>query len=282
MITPAMFFFVLFLLYPAFKAVDISLHEYSGIGRMTNFIGIRNYVDSLKDKAFFEAILNTLKFTGLDLLFTLSIAFVLAYVMFRKIPGWGFFKTALFIPYITPIIVASLIWRFIYEPNMGTLNTVLDMTGLGTLKHTWLGEYETAFGAVMVSWVWRQFPYHMLILYSAFMKIPEELMEAARIDGAGEGTIVMKIILPSVMPTLAVCMTFIIAMGFRAFDMVWILTQGGPGTTTGISSIFIFTQAFVLNKYGYANAVALEVFAVVGGIVFFMKSRLDRLFGLES
>lgn len=267
MILPAMFFFVLFLLFPVFKAFQISFYNYSGIGEMVNFIGLDNYIKSLSDTAFLNSLINTLKLMLFDLGTSLPLAFILAYLIYINIPGWRFFSITLFIPHIVPIIVAALVWRFMYETNFGLVNSFLRTIGMDSLARNWLGTYETAFASATVAWVWKSIPFPLLVFYGAMLRIPKELFEAAKIDGANGWQTFKNILVPLMAPVISMLLILSIATTFRSFDMLWVLTQGGPGNSTTISAIHIFKQAFLVNKYGYANALAVEVIFIVGGIV---------------
>lgn len=279
MIIPAMIIFFLFLVYPLLKAIQISFYDYSGIGKMTDFVGLENYVNSLADADFGKALLRTVKLAGLDLFFSLTIGFFLAYALYKRVGGWRFFSVALYIPAIVTVVVAGLIWRQIFEYNQGLLNSLLDTFGLSGLKQLWTGDMKIALGSVSVAWVWRTIPFSMIILYSSMLSIPDELIEAARIDGAGEGHIILHVILPELKSTFGVLVLYTLANDFRAFDMVKVLTDGGPGKSTEIITLYVYRLATRLNEYGYANAIAVETFLLAGGSVLavFVIKKLARL-----
>ena len=279
MIIPAMIIFFLFLVYPLLKAIQISFYDYSGIGKMTDFVGLENYVNSLADADFGKALLRTVKLAGLDLFFSLTIGFFLAYALYKRVGGWCLFSVALYIPAIVTVVVAGLIWRQIFEYNQGLLNSLLDTFGLSGLKQLWTGDMKIALGSVSVAWVWRTIPFSMIILYSSMLSIPDELIEAARIDGAGEGHIILHVILPELKSTFGVLVLYTLANDFRAFDMVKVLTDGGPGKSTEIITLYVYRLATRLNEYGYANAIAVETFLLAGGSVLavFVIKKLARL-----
>lgn len=241
----------------------MSFYDYSGIGALDKFIGLKNYTTAFSDEIFLESVCTTLKLVVYDLIFTLSIGFLLAYMLYRRATGWKFFSVALYIPAVVPITVAGLIWRQIYETTQGLLNTTLGMVGLEALQQPWLGIYDTAFGSTVVAWVWRAIPFAMLILYSSMLKIPSDLLEAARLDGANEGHIISHIIFPQLLPMISVLTVNTIANDFRGFDMVYVLTGGGPGTTTQLTTLYIYKVAQKFFKYGYANALGIIVLVIV-------------------
>lgn len=277
MIFPAMFFFFLFLVIPIFKALQMSFYDYSGIGPLEDFIGLGNYAASVADADLYGAIYNTLKLVVLDVLISTLVGFFLAYLLFVRIRAWKFYSVALYIPAIVPVAVAGLIWRQIYEPTQGLLNSILGSMGLDSLKGMWLGSMDLAMGSVIASWVWRVIPFIMLILYSGMLRIPEELFESARIDGAKEMDILRKIVLPYMMPVISILVIYVIATDFRAFDMVWVLTQGGPGNVTQIATVYVYKLAVSFYQYGYANAVGIEIFFIVGGLVYLFVMLMKKL-----
>lgn len=267
MIIPAMAIFCLFLLFPLIKAIQISFYDYSGIGKMTDFTGLDNYIRSFTDKDFGNALLRTIKLAGVDLFFSLTIGFFLAYALFKRVGGWHFFSVALYIPAIVTVVVAGLIWRQIFEYNQGLLNSLLDTCKLSNLKQLWTGDMKRALGSVAVAWIWRTIPFSMIILYSSMLGIPDDMLEAARIDGANECHVIWHIMIPTLKPTFGVLALYTLANDFRAFDMVKVLTDGGPGKSTEIITLYVYRLATKLNEYGYANAIAVETFLLAGGVV---------------
>lgn len=280
MIIPAMIIFFLFLVYPLLKAIQISFYDYSGIGKMTDFVGWENYINSFADADFGKALLRTIKLAGLDLLFSLTIGFFLAYALYKRVGGWRFFSVALYIPAIVTVVVAGLIWRQIFEYNQGLLNSLLDTFGFSELKQLWTGDMKIALGSVSVAWVWRTIPFSMIILYSSMLSIPDELIEAARIDGAGESRVIIHVVLPGLKSTFGVLALYTLANDFRAFDMVKVLTDGGPGKSTEIITLYVYRLATKLNEYGYGNAIAVETFLLAGGSVLaiFAIKKLVKIF----
>jgi raffinose/stachyose/melibiose transport system permease protein len=281
MIIPAMFFFVLFLLIPIFKAMQVSLYEYSGIGAMKDFIGFDNYIKSISDKELFVTVLNTLKLAGFDLVFSIGIGFSLAYLLFKRVTGWKFFSVALYIPSIVTIVVSGLIWRQIYEANQGLLNSLLHTFGFDSLKGLWLSDMDNAMSCVVVAWIWRAIPFCMLMLYSSMLSIPEEMLEAADMDGGTEWDKIRYIVFPYMMPVISILAVLTIANDFRAFDMIQVLTAGGPAGATQIATLYIYKLSIYLSQYGYANAVAVEVFFIVGLLVYLLLGFLKK-FGLNG
>ncbi|MCD9025715.1 carbohydrate ABC transporter permease [Cohnella silvisoli] len=279
---PALFFFVLYLIYPLVIAFRMSLYDYTGIGPLTDFVGWANYKEAISNSSFIGALRNNFVLMGVEFIVSTVLAFGLAYLLFRGIFGWHVFNVILFLPYIIPLSVSAVIWSLIYEPTIGLLNQLLGELGLTALQHTWLGGTSTALGSVIGVWVWRTLPFNLIILFGAMIKIPGELLEAARIDGASGMRIVRNIIFPLTIPTIALLAVISIANDFRAFDIVWIMTQGGPAGLTEIASSFVYKVGFQENHYGYANAVAFLVFVVVIVFVALIALLQRRSFSSEK
>ena len=201
LIAPTIAVLCIFLYVPLFNAFRISLYKYKGYGEMTNFVGLSNYIDVVKDDKFRTAFFNTIEMIGFDLLFSMTIAFFLAYVLFKGIRFRGAFNAALFIPYLISTVVVGCIWRIIYDPAIGPLNQLLDMLGLGNLAHAWLSEPGTSLPAIIVTWIWKTIPFNMLIMYANIMTLPHDYLEAADIDGANEWQKIRYVVLPYMKPT---------------------------------------------------------------------------------
>lgn len=281
MILPAMIFFFLFLVFPLLKAVHISFFDYAGVGKMTDFIGLSNYIKSFTDLDFYSSLLRTVKLTAVDITVSITIGFFLAYTLYKRVGGWRFFSVALYIPSIITVVVAGLIWRQIFEPNQGLLNSLLQTMGLDGLKRIWIGDVDMALGSVTVAWIWRTIPFNMIIIYSAILSVPEELFESAKMDGATELNIIKSIIIPSLIPTLSILAVYAVATDFRSFDMVQVLTAGGPGKATEIITLYVYRLVSALGEYGYANAIAVESFILVGVMVLLIFTLLKKLGLLE-
>ncbi|OCT12815.1 hypothetical protein A8709_20975 [Paenibacillus pectinilyticus] len=279
MIFPAMFFFILYLVYPLFKSFHMSLYNYSGVGPLTKFVGMDNYAQVFKDDHFYQAMQNNFVLMASEIIVSMTVAFLLAYLLYKGVYGWKIFNVILFLPYIIPLTVSAVIWSLIYEPTIGLLNQALGAVGLQSLQRIWLGKPDTALFSIIIVWIWRTIPFNMLILLGTMLKIPKDLIEAARIDGAHGWRIVWHLILPLVMPTILLLCVISIANDFRAFDIVWVMTQGGPADATEIASTLVYKVGFQQNKYGYANAIAFVVFIVVTvfvAIISLLRSQLMK------
>ncbi len=276
LIAPTIISLVIFLYIPFVNTFRISLYNYKGYGKLKNFVGLKNFQTVLSDKNFYRAFGHTFQIIGFDLVFSLSIAFVLAYILFLGIKGKRLFNTALFIPYLISNVVVGCIWRIIYDPNIGPLNQILDVLGLGNLKHAWLGETKTALGSVIVTWVWKSIPFNMLILYANLMTLPSDYLESSMLDGATSIQQIRYIILPYLKGTLAQLALLTVTNGLRSFDLVWNMTSGGPAGATNVVTAYIYSKAFDSQRFGVASAASIVMMICMISLNFIVQLRKRR------
>lgn len=266
LIAPTIAILIIFLFIPFFNAFRISLYKYKGYGELTKFVGLDNYISVLQDEQFFRAFGNTFKLIGCDLIFSITIGFLLAYILFRGIRMKRFFNTALFIPYLISMVVIGCIWRIIYDPTIGPLNQILEMVGLGNFAQPWLSQINTALPAIIVTWIWRTIPFNMLISYANIMTLPKDQLEAAEMDGASQFQRLRYIIIPHMIPTFVTWAILTVTNDLRAFDLIWVMTQGGPGGASDVLTSYVYSNAFVSQKFGPATAASIIMMVVMIGI----------------
>ncbi|HJA65136.1 MAG TPA: sugar ABC transporter permease [Candidatus Mediterraneibacter cottocaccae] len=257
LVAPTIAVLCIFLYVPLFNAFRISLYKYKGYGPMTDFVGLANYIDVLTDAKFRTAFFNTLEMICLDMIFSMTIAFFLAYVLFKGIRFRNGLNAALFIPYLISTVVVGCIWRIIYDPAIGPLNQLLEMIGLDNLAHAWLSEPGTALPAIIVTWIWKTIPFNMLIMYANIMTLPSDYLEAADIDGANEWQKIRHIVLPYMKPTFLSLGLLRITNDLRAFDIVWTMSQGGPGGASEVVTSYVYREAFSKQRFGPATAASI-------------------------
>lgn len=263
LIAPTIIVLIIFLYIPFANAIRISTYKFNGIGDLVDYVGFSNYSEILRNAKFYTAFYNTVKLITADLIFSLMIAFCLAYILYSGIKFKNFFNTALFIPYLISMVVVGSIWTIIYDPNIGPLNQVLEMIGLKNLAQPWLSKSSTALPSIIVTWIWRTIPFNMLILYANIMTLPSDYLEAAELDGATTFQKLKYIFIPYLLPTFSVLAMLTITNDLRAFDMVWIMTQGGPGGASEVITSFIYREAFTSQKFGTATAASIITMVIM-------------------
>lgn len=253
--------------------------DWDGIGEGI-FVGIDNYVEMFQNAIFDKAVINSFLLCIFTLIIQLPLALILALILASHIKGEVFFRTVFFIPVTLSTVVVGQLWLKIYNPNYGVLNELLRMIGLESLAQNWLGDVNTALFSAFVPIIWQNIGYHMLLLYTAIKAIPKDIHESAEIDGATGVTAAFKITIPLILPTLKTCAIFVITGSLKAFDMIYVLTNGGPVNSTEVPSSVMFNSIFVINRYGYGSAIA--IFIVVECILIaYLLQRLVKTSPIE-
>lgn len=265
MTLPALALLVLFLLWPIVTATQYSFTSASGYGDMDP-VGLDNYRRALTDAAFFASFGRNILFALAVVTTSLTIGFVLAYLLYLKVRGWRTLQVLFLVPFIMPVVVTALLWQFMLEPENGLVNTGLRSIGLDMLAGPLLTGESTALGTVSVVQSWVTIPFAMLLIFGAMISLPNDVIEAADLDGAGHFTKMFRIVLPMVRPTVILVAFVLTVQLFRSFDLVYLLTKGGPVGSTTISTLYVFIQGFVNNEYGYSNALGMVLGIVLVGL----------------
>lgn len=257
-ILPALIVYGLFLLYPFGQSVWLSFVHWDGLTAATP-AGFDNYRDLFGDPAlrapFAHALLLLVFYSALPV----AIGLLLAAAMSRvRIHGMTFFRTVLFLPQVLALIVVAVAWRSILAPD-GLLNDILRAVGLGSLARPWLGDYTWALPAVGIVGTWVGTGLCMVLFLAGVQRIPRELYEAARMDGAGPVREFFAVTLPGLRPHIAVALTLTIIAGLRNFDLIYVTTSGGPGNATSVPAYEVYHRAFETNQVGSAAAVGVAL-----------------------
>lgn len=269
---PAFAVYAGFLLYPLLRSAQFSLYDWPGFGPST-FVGLGNYVDLLGDRRFLAAISHALILILFYSVLPLLVGLVLAAILRRgKVRGLGFFRAVIFLPQVIALVVVAVAWYQIYAPN-GFLNAALSAVGLASWTRGWLGDATFALSAVGMIGFWLQTGLVMLLLLAGMGRIPDDLYEAARLDGAGPVSEFFAITLPSVRAEITTALVLTIIAALKTFDLVYVTTGGGPGTATTVPSYEVYNRAFNLKQVGSASAVAI----VLTVMVFLINVAVSRI-----
>lgn len=263
LLLPTVIVLILLTLYPTVFSFSLSLNEWNMANRLAtwNFVGLQNFASILRDARFWNAAEVTATFifgtVGVQLLLGLGIAVLLQ----GQVVARGLVRTALLLPMMTTPVVVGLIWRFMYNPTQGILNYLLGQVGLPTPN--WLGSLQTGLIAVMLADIWEWTPFMVLILLAALQTLPREPFEAAAIDGASAWQAFLNITLPLLRPTIVVAVLIRAIDSFKTFDLVYVLTNGGPGTSTETLSFYTYKWGFKFFQMGYAAALSFLMLIMV-------------------
>ena len=255
---PALALFIGILIAPILKSAYYSFFDWNGMGDMT-FLGLDNYKELFTSKAigFMKALGNACILAALSVFIQLPVSLGLALVLGRGIKGEKPFLSIYFMPVLISTVVIGQLWLKIYNPDYGLLNAALTHLGLEKLCRIWLGEKETALLSVFVPTLWQYVGYHMLLMYAGVKGVSPDLREAARIDGATERQVNKYIVIPSIKPILKVSVIFAVTGSLKSFDLIYVLTNGGPLHATEVPSTRMIEMLFQRNRYGMGSTIAV-------------------------
>ncbi len=255
---PALALFVGILIAPIIKSLYYSFFNWNGMGEMT-WKGLGNYTELFTSDAigFLKALRNAIILAALSVFIQLPVSLGLALVLGRGIRGEKPFLSIYFMPVLISTVVIGQLWLKIYNPDYGLLNSALRGLGLDNLTHIWLGEKGTALMAVFVPTLWQFVGYHMLLMYAGVKGVSPDIREAAKIDGANESQVNRYIVIPSIKPILKVSVIFAVTGSLKSFDLIYVLTNGGPLHATEVPSTVMIEMLFKRNRYGMGSAIAV-------------------------
>jgi ABC-type sugar transport system permease subunit len=263
---PAILVLAAFLVYPIGYSVWLSFHEWSGYTpRWGPFVGLANYAALWRDEVFWKATVNSIVFVTVRTPLEVGLGFLLALLLNRKMPARSLLRTLFFVPVVMSLIVVTIIFQRIYELNTGLLNVFLRGIGLGAIAHPWLGDPATALPAVIAVSVWKNVGFSLVILLAGLQSLPQDVIEAARVDGANAWQLTLRVITPLMRPILVLTALLSIIGGLKVFDLIFIMTRGGPTYSTEVLATMLYRHAFELNEMGVASAIAVILVALVLG-----------------
>lgn len=270
---PALLVMAATVLYPILWSFKLSIFESQGMMSTGAFVGLDNYWKVLQSSQFQSSLRNTFGFVSVTIIVELIIGFAVALVLNRSLPGTKVFRIIFTLPLMIAPVVSGLQWRWLFADQYGVVNAMLELAGIdGPL---WLGTVWGARTAVLIANVWLATPFVILILLAAMSSLSEDLYEAARLDGANAFQIFRTITLPLLKPAILMILVVRLSDAFRVFDIVYILTQSGPGGSTEVLSTYIYKNTFTGLQFGQGSAASFLVMLLIM-IVSFVLFRLLR------
>lgn len=255
-ILPALIGTFIFIVIPVICSFGLSFTKWDLLNPI-EFVGLDNYKLIFAEPLFIKILINTIVFAIATSIFGVIIPLILAAILNSKIRGAEFYKTAYFLPFITPMIVVGVVWEWIFDPNIGLLNKVLHM------NIQWLYDPHWAMPALILISVWKLIGYNMLIFLSGFASISESLFEAAKIDGANSLQTFKNVTVPLLSPTIFFVIIITAISSFQVFDLIYLMTQGGPLDSTNVLVYSIYKNAFEYFNIGKASAIAYVLFVII-------------------
>ena len=227
-----------------------------------SFIGLGNYLEALKNPEFLAAMRRTVFFALVTVPVETALGLLIALVLNQRFVGRGFVRGLVILPWALPYVVNGAMWKWIYNANYGALNALLHQLGLIDRYQIWLGNPRTAFGLVMLANIWKETPVAAILIHAALQSIPNELYEAARVDGAGVSRRFFHITLPLLRPVISVTMVVKTVWALKEFDLIYVITQGGPANATSVATYYTYLNTFKFLRFGYGSALAFLLVAV--------------------
>ena len=281
LVVPLMVMVVTFFLVPLANAVYYVFVDFNGIDPTPAFVGLDNFVELAQDPDVWSAFWNNIIWLVIGTVGPLVLGLALALLVWGVRRASLLYRVAFFMPYVLPQVAIAVVWGWIYDPAQGWLNQALELVGLGALTTGWLGNPDTALYAVLATAVWATSGFVFIILLSALRNVDTDLMDAARLDGANAGQRLRYVIVPQIMPVLLMVTTITLVGGFSVFDIVFVMTGGGPAGATEMLGTYAYSSAFELNRISYGTTLALVI--TVMAIPFAIgMNRLQRRLSLQG
>ena len=259
---PAVLFMLVFFIFPLLMTVWMSFHDWPLLG-VPVFIGIENYVTMLQDGQFWASLWFTTQYTVMVTVPIFVLAFLLALLVNLPLAGIGIFRTAYFVPVVIGLGTSSLLWVWLLNDRVGIINTLLSDLGLIDKPIVWLAQKNTAILAIIVSVVWKTVGFTMILLLSGMQAIPDDIYQAAMVDGASYWNRLTHIMLPLLRRTIALALVLSVIGSYLAFDQFYIMTRGGPQNQTITTVYWIFNNSFTYFKMGYGAALSLVLLVIL-------------------
>jgi len=277
-ILPNFIGFLIFGLIPIGFSMFLSFAKWDGFTAV-RFNGINNFIALIRDSNFLMSLVRTFVYAVSCVVLTTFASLGLAALLNRQFTARGFFRSAIFFPHVASIVSVAVVWRLLYMPDMGPVNAFLRFIGIAN-PPGWLSTVRYALPAVIIVAVWKSMGYYMIVYLAAMQNIPRELKEAASIDGASGIQYFWRIAAPLLSPATFFVVLMLTIGSFKSFDIIFALTEGGPGTATTLISNYIYDKAFISFNYGHTSAAAMTLFIIVAGLTFF-QFRLEKKLSLE-
>ena len=276
MLSPALLVFLGLVVYPLLSTLWLSFFDYGLTNPVRRFVGLGNYFELTRDPVFWRALENNVIILIGSVIVQVGLGLVLAAILDRGIRrGATLFRTIIFAPMVMSVIAVGLLWQLIYNPSIGILSKALQLVNIPVPTQGWLGDPDIVIYSILAVACWQYTGFMMVLLLAGMQAVPAELYDAAKMDGASEAQSFLYITVPGIRNVLIVAVLITMIGAFKVFDVVYILTLGGPADSSQVLGLYLFQSAFTLNRAGYANAIAavLLVFTLVLGLLQLRFSR---------
>ncbi len=263
-LAPALALIAIFLIYPILQSVQLSLYRWDGVNPVRTWVGFGNWQRLVSDEVFWLAFRNNVLLIVASLLIQLPIAMGLAVVLDRvgRILG-RILRVLYFLPLLLSTVAVGILFRNLYDPSFGMVNAVLRAVGLDAWAQPWLGQAETALPAVIVVVIWQFVPFYVILFAAGLADLPDDLRDAAFVDGASETQYFFRVALPQMKALVGIAAVLQLIGSLKYFDVVWVMTGGGPVNSSELMATYMFAKAFRTNEVGYGATIAAALFLTV-------------------
>lgn len=276
---PSTLFFAIIIVVPFLLGMYYSFTDWNGVSNQAGWVGFDNFRQILlEDAKFRTAFWFTVRFTVASVVLSNVLGFILAYFLTKPLKSRNVLRTVFFMPNVIGGLLLGFIWQFIFVKGFSSIGAA---TGLSFFKLPWLGDEVTAFWGIIIVFIWQTAGYLMVIYISSLTNVPQDILEAASIDGASRMQVLRQIIIPLIMPAVTVCLFLAISWSFKMFDLNLSLTKGGPFGSTESVALNIYNEAFVNNRYGLGTAKAF-IFFIIVALVTSLQVRLTKSREVEA
>jgi raffinose/stachyose/melibiose transport system permease protein len=262
MLGPTLVFLAVFILWPIAETFRLSLFDWNGLTPTQKFISFDNYKELISDLIFWRSVKNSFVLLGIALIIEIPVGFFLALMLYTGGKRLKIFRFLYFFPMLLSPVAVGILFKFIFDYNSGALNQIIGILNQENLMQDWLGNKEIAIYTIGILVTWQYTPFYMLLFLAALNNIPTEIEEAAKIDGARGWSLVRLIQIPLVRGAGVIAVILISIGSLRYFDLVWVLTAGGPESSTEVMATYLFQMAFKSYRVGYASTIATALFLI--------------------
>lgn len=274
-VLPALLVYLMWVVYPIIDAIWMSTLKYESL-HSSRFIGLGNYVSVFSSKLFWKSMRVSLIFILFTTLFQVILGFFYGYLVYLQPKGYRIYKILLFIPNVLPSVATGFIWNYIYSPSMGLLKPAMEAVGLGELYISPIADPKLALYALIFAQVWSGLGIQVILFNSGFMNIPTEVIESARLDGATGWKMIKTMVIPMSWDITKMVIILQTIGALRSFDLIYVMTGGGPNHATEVLPMHLFVNAFQNFNLGYGNVIAVVLFVLAMIITVLMRKVMER------
>ncbi len=271
--------YTIFMIFPTVYSFFISLHNWDGLSGVREFIGLDNYVEVLtEDEIFKVSIANNVRWAILSEIIPIVLGLVMAFVFNSKMKGFGFYRSAIFFPSVLSISTIGLIWRWLYDPNLGLLPEIVRIVTGGRVSFNWFANPEHTIYYLIIAGSWAYSGLCMILFMGGIKSVPEGTIEAAYLDGATRMQRIFYVILPQMKNSINIVLTFTLINSFKVFDLIYVMTAGGPGRMTNVMATWSYYSIFRYYEYGPGSAMSIimAIILVVGSLIINKIVRMQK------